>query len=184
MCFVDPTCRVDAFTKLECGEGLYLGVYTHLASYVHVLGGGLCLFEDESSAGSGVRIITGSNVPGPGRGCSAIAPNAVVERSYVWVKARATIFAGATVLPGVIIGEEAVVAAGAVVTRDVPDFATVAGVPASIVKMRTADGLQIEFDRRVVEVSNAYIGRLRQPDSDLSTDAWIAGYDDLCGSLR
>ena len=40
-----------------------------------------------------------------------------------------------TVCPGVTIGEYAVVAAGAVVTKDVPDFAVVGGVPAKVIKM-------------------------------------------------
>lgn len=40
----------------------------------------------------------------------------------------------ATILPGVTIGKHAVVGSGAVVTKDVPDFATVAGVPARIIK--------------------------------------------------
>lgn len=39
------------------------------------------------------------------------------------------------VCPGVTIGEYAVVAAGAVVTKDVPDFAVVGGVPAKVIKM-------------------------------------------------
>ena len=40
----------------------------------------------------------------------------------------------AVVLPGVTIGEGAVVAAGAVVTKDVPPYSVVAGVPAKVIK--------------------------------------------------
>lgn len=39
-------------------------------------------------------------------------------------------------MPGVTIGDGAVVAAGAIVTKDVPPYAVVAGVPATIKKMR------------------------------------------------
>lgn len=46
---------------------------------------------------------------------------------------------GAMVMPGVRIGEGAAVGAGAVVTKDVPPFAVVAGVPARVIRMRFAD---------------------------------------------
>jgi acetyltransferase-like isoleucine patch superfamily enzyme len=49
------------------------------------------------------------------------------------IKAGAVIGMRAVVLPGVTIGRSAMVAAGAVVTRDVPDFAVVQGIPARVV---------------------------------------------------
>ena len=51
----------------------------------------------------------------------------VVIEDYVWIASRVTI------LPGVRIGRGAVVASNAVVTKDVPDYAIVAGVPARVV---------------------------------------------------
>jgi len=61
-------------------------------------------------------------------------PRAAVERKHEYrrtrVKRGATLGANATVVCGVTIGEYAFVGAGAVVTRDVPDYALVAGVPA------------------------------------------------------
>ncbi|WP_215191852.1 sugar O-acetyltransferase [Exiguobacterium sp. s7] len=50
------------------------------------------------------------------------------------VKRNAWIGAGATILPGVTIGENAIVAANATVTKDVPDNVTVAGTPARVVQ--------------------------------------------------
>lgn len=50
------------------------------------------------------------------------------------IKKGARIGANCTILPGVVIGERAVVGAGAVVTRDVPDGLTVVGNPARILK--------------------------------------------------
>ncbi len=46
------------------------------------------------------------------------------------VKTGASIGAGSTILPGITIGRDAVVGAGSVVTKDVPDSATVVGNPA------------------------------------------------------
>jgi acetyltransferase-like isoleucine patch superfamily enzyme len=51
------------------------------------------------------------------------------------VKRNAWIGAAATILPGVTIGENAVGAAGVVVSRDVPPNSIVAGIPAKVVKM-------------------------------------------------
>ena len=52
----------------------------------------------------------------------------------VHIKTGAWIGAGAIILPGVTIGDFSVIAAGAVVTKDVPPYTMVAGVPAKVVK--------------------------------------------------
>lgn len=49
------------------------------------------------------------------------------------VELGASIGSGATILPGLVIGRHSLVAAGAVVTRDVPEFAIVAGSPAKMI---------------------------------------------------
>jgi acetyltransferase-like isoleucine patch superfamily enzyme len=64
------------------------------------------------------------------------------------VKRFASIGTNATIIGGVTIGEHAVVGAGAVVTRDVPDLAIVAGNPARV--LRRFAGLD-EFKRYVTE---------------------------------
>lgn len=55
----------------------------------------------------------------------------IVIKDYAWISFNATI------LKGVKIGKGAIVAAGCVVTKDVPDFAIVAGNPAQIIKYTT-----------------------------------------------
>lgn len=57
-----------------------------------------------------------------------------VESRPIRICKNAWIGAGASILPGVTVGKNAVVAAGAVVTEDVPDDVIVAGVPASVIK--------------------------------------------------
>jgi acetyltransferase-like isoleucine patch superfamily enzyme len=53
---------------------------------------------------------------------------------HIHIKKNAWIGAGATILPGVTVGENSVVAAGAVVSKDVPDNTVVGGIPAKILK--------------------------------------------------
>jgi len=57
-----------------------------------------------------------------------VSTNPVTIEDDVWVGANAVI------LPGVTIGEHSVVAAGAIVTKDVPPHSLVAGVPAKVIK--------------------------------------------------
>ena len=57
----------------------------------------------------------------------------IVIEAYAWIGSRATI------LPGVTVGRGAVVAAGAVVTKDVPPYAVVGGVPAKVIGERARD---------------------------------------------
>lgn len=65
----------------------------------------------------------------------------VVIEDYVWIASRAT------VLPGVTIGRGAVVASCAVVTKDVPPLAIVAGVPAKIIGQRE-DNMSYQLGNR------------------------------------
>lgn len=131
MVHVGDSSRIDDFTKVEGGNGVYIGEHVHIASHCSInLGGGTCYIEDGVGISSGVRIVGGSNKPALGRSSSASDPTNVAERGIVTIKRNAIIFCNAVVLPGVTIGENAVVGAGAVVNRDVPAGEVWGGVPA------------------------------------------------------
>lgn len=85
--------------------------------------------------GPGVRIITSSHREA-GRGTPILF--APVEMAPVVIEDDADLGTSATVLPGVRIGRGAQVGAGAVVTRDVPAYAVVAGSPARVLRERPA----------------------------------------------
>jgi acetyltransferase-like isoleucine patch superfamily enzyme len=53
---------------------------------------------------------------------------------HIHIKQNAWIGANATILPGVTIGENAIIASGAVVSKDVPDNTLAGGIPAKIIK--------------------------------------------------
>jgi len=57
----------------------------------------------------------------------------VIIKNDVWVGT------GCVIMPGITIGNGAIIGAGSVVTKDVPDYAIVAGVPAKIIKFRFKD---------------------------------------------
>lgn len=130
---IEDTARVDSFCKIEGGQGVYIGHHVHIASFCHLnIGGGELIMNEGSSAGSGVRIVTGSALP-DGVSCSAVAP---AEQQHVIhgrciIGKNATLYTGAIIAkPNITVGEGAVVAAGAVVTKDVPPFELWAGNPA------------------------------------------------------
>ena len=89
--------------------------------------GGLIIGE-QVSIGDGVWLVTGSHDMNDPQFPDFYKP--IVIQHHAWIGMRATI------LGGVTVGEGAVVMAGAVVTRDVPPYAVVGGVPAKVVRER------------------------------------------------
>ncbi len=79
-------------------------------------------------------------------------PRAHVPRKHDYrptvVRRGATLGANATVLCGIAIGRYALVGAGAVVTRDVPDFGLVVGTPARLIGWSCACGERLPFEPR------------------------------------
>ncbi len=86
--------------------------------------GGITL-EDGVFIGPGAKILTEGHPEQP-------KIRHTLQTKPVVIRRKAWIGAGAMILPGVTVGENAIVAAGAVVTKDVPDNTIVAGVPAKI----------------------------------------------------
>lgn len=137
--YVDKTARIDSFVKIEVGMATVVCRLVHVASFVHLgIGGGVLILEEGASCASGVRLVTGSNVAGEGHGCSAISPTSIFKKSFVHLKPNATCFVNSAVMPGVTIGEEAVLLPGGIATCDIPDGETWGGVPARKIKGRKA----------------------------------------------
>jgi acetyltransferase-like isoleucine patch superfamily enzyme len=153
MVAVDVTARVDSFTKIEGGNGVYIGPRVHVASFCHLnVGGGELVMEEGSSCGSHSVIVTGSSVYGPGRGCSAVSPDVLVKKSFVRLCKNATLYVGVKVRPGVTIGEGATVAMGSVVLHDVPPGEVWGGNPARPLKRTVTITDHLITDEEVVEL--------------------------------
>ena len=119
---------IDMRTKIDGPEKIMIGSYCHVNSDVHIRALAPVSIGDCVSISYGVKIFAAShdvNTPdfrGQHRSISI--------GDYVWLGVNSI------VLGGVKIGRGAVVAAGAVVTKDVPDYAIVGGVPARIIGER------------------------------------------------
>jgi galactoside O-acetyltransferase len=130
--------RIDSFVKLEGGEGLTIGRYVHIASFAHIgIGGGTTLIEDYAAVASGGKVISGSNQTDAPT-MSACAPKHLqrVVRMMTTIGKWACVCTNAVVLPGVKLGEGAVLASGAVATVDIPAWEIWGGVPAKFIGRR------------------------------------------------
>ena len=88
--------------------------------------GGITI-EDKVLIGPGAKLLSVNHSIDPEKRRGIIA-------SPILIKENAWIGANATILPGVTVGKNSIVAAGAVVTEDAPDNVIVGGVPAKIIK--------------------------------------------------
>lgn len=108
-------------------EKVSFGSLVDIGENVVIRGGGGVSIGNRVLIASGVAIASGAHPITPPRwGRNVFQPIRIEDE--VWIGANAVI------LPGVTIGEGAIVAAGAVVTRDVPPYTVVAGVPARVIK--------------------------------------------------
>jgi acetyltransferase-like isoleucine patch superfamily enzyme len=89
--------------------------------------GGLDI-ADDVMIGPNVSIITSGHPLEPSRRHAGVTASPIVIERNVWIAA------GATIIGGVTVGENSVVAAGSVVTRDVPPNSLVGGNPARIIR--------------------------------------------------
>lgn len=106
---------------IQLGKNVFIN---HACTFLDL--GGIVI-EDDVMIAPKVSIITENHPVNP-------AERKMLDLQPVTIKRNAWIGANATILPGVTIGENSVVAAGAVVVGDVPANTVVGGVPAKIIK--------------------------------------------------
>lgn len=127
-CRIGAGTRIGAFVEIQ--KNAHIGALCKISSHTFICEG--VSIEDEVFIGHGVMFIND-------RYPRATNPDGSLQTEADWkveptrVARRASVGSGATVMSGVTIGEGALVGAGAVVTRDVPPFAVVMGVPARVV---------------------------------------------------
>jgi len=125
---VDESFRLIPPVRSDHGLNIRVGrkVFVNHGCTLNDIGG--IDIGDEVMLGPNVSLITSGHPVDPGERTRRITAAPIVIGRNVWVAA------GATVLQGVTVGADSVVAAGAVVTRDVPPATLVAGVPARVIR--------------------------------------------------
>lgn len=124
---VDETFGMFPPFYTDCGKNIHMGKNVFINSGCHFQDQGGIYIDDGSLIGHEVVIATLNHDLNPEHRAD-LHPQPVYIGKNVWIGAHATI------LPGVHIGDGAVVAAGAVITKDVPAQTVVGGVPGKIIK--------------------------------------------------
>lgn len=124
-CTIGNETKIGAFVEIQ--KNAVVGARCKVSSHSFICEG--VIIEDEVFIGHGV-MFTNDLYPRAANEDGSLKTDADWHVVKTQVKRCASIGSNATILAGVTIGEKAIVGAGAVVTRDVPDYAIVAGVPA------------------------------------------------------
>lgn len=109
---------------IRIGKNVFIN---HACSFLDL--GGITV-EDDVLIGPRVNLTTENHPVDPTK-------RKYLDLKPIHIKRNAWIGAGVTILPGITIGENSIVAAGAVVNRDVPDNSIVGGIPAKVIKTIT-----------------------------------------------
>lgn len=128
-CEIGDETSIGTFVEIQ--KGAKVGARCKIQSHSFICEG--VTIEDEVFVGHNVNFLNdrfprATNADGSRKTDS----DWTLERTLV--KRRAAVGTGAVILPGLTIGSDAIIGAGAVVTEDVPDGATVVGNPARVLR--------------------------------------------------
>jgi len=124
--------RGDGAPTLSIGDHTYIGRFTQINAWRSVRVGRSVLIADRVFISDADHNFRDVDVPIRFQGDSFLGPVTLCDGCWIGI--------GAVILPGVTVGRNAVVAANAVVTSDVPDRTVVGGIPAKVIKQIEAKG--------------------------------------------
>jgi acetyltransferase-like isoleucine patch superfamily enzyme len=130
-CEIGDETRIGPFVEVQ--KGATIGERCKISSHTFICEG--VSIESEVFVGHGVTFIN-DRYPRATNSAGQLKTDADWNCQTTLVKRGASIGSGATLLGGITIGENAIVGAGSVVTRDVPANATVTGNPAKLKEAR------------------------------------------------
>jgi len=116
--------RFEGMNRISIGNSVSINAFVHMWGQGGITIGNDCLIA------SHVSITSLTHDPNAPLFRDTIVSKEVIIGNNVWIGTHAAI------LPGTVIGDNAIIAAGAVVNKNVPANTTVAGVPAKVIKSR------------------------------------------------
>ena len=130
--------QIDDFVFINGGNGVRIGRFNHIASFVSVIGGGELITGDYVGIAAGARLVTGTHHYGDGRRISPLIPEEEQCVIRVAITLEDDVFVGtnAIVHPNVTIGEGAIIGSGGLVLKDVEPWTINAGVPTTVIGRR------------------------------------------------
>ncbi len=129
-CSIDDGSKVGTFVEIQ--KGAFIGKNCKISSHTFICEG--VHIEDNVFIGHNVTFIN-DKMPRATNPDGSLQTEADWKLEETFVKKGSSIGSSATILCGITIGENAIVGAGSVVTKDVPANAVVAGNPAKVIKM-------------------------------------------------
>lgn len=124
---IDASVKISQPFYSDFGKHITFGKDIFINQNVTFVDLGGIAIEDQVLIGPGSRLITVNHLISPKK-------RRGIKVAPIYIKKNAWIGANVTILPGVTIGENAIVAADSTVTKDVPDNVIVVGSPAKVVR--------------------------------------------------
>ena len=154
---VDASAMVPNDIDVVCEENLYMGIHTSIGAKSIILNlRAKFIMKKYSFSGPELLVVTGNHMSVIGLPMRFIDDSMkdqldanneydkdIIVDEDVWIGARATL------LSGVHIGRGCIIAAGAVVTQDIPPYAIVGGVPAKVIRFRWTVDEILEHEKMV-----------------------------------
>jgi acetyltransferase-like isoleucine patch superfamily enzyme len=128
-CTIGDNCKIGTFVEIQ--KNVTIGSNTKISSHTFICEG--VIIEDDVFVGHNVSFIN-DKYPRSTTSGGSLQTEADWQVVQTRIRKGASIGTSSTILCGVVVGENAIVGAGSVVTRDVPANAVVAGSPARILR--------------------------------------------------